>query len=94
MPLFNRPTVAVTVAEVQIVPANPTRKRLYITQTSANAVRVGPTGVLATTGHRLGQNQQLVIEGSPGNPCPTEAIFGIREGGADGSVSILEQADS
>lgn len=94
MPLFNRATVTVPVGQIQIVPANPSRKRLWITQVSANAVRIGPTGVLATTGHRLGQNESLELIGAPGYPCPTEAIFGIREGGADGTICVLEEADS
>lgn len=93
--LFNRAAVTVGVAEVQIVAANPTRKKLIICQTSANAIRVGVTGVLATTGVRLGAagttNDRLVLEGVD---CPTDAIFAIREGGVDGTVSAIEVADA
>lgn len=89
--LTNLPAVAVGVAEVQVVPANPKRKTLILCQTTANAVRVGVTGVLATSGVRLGAvgttNDRLVLEGED---CPTEAIFAIREGAADGSVCGIE----
>jgi hypothetical protein len=94
MPLINRAAVTVTVGQVQIAAANPTRRRIWIQQTSANAIRFGDTGVAATTGIRLGQNERILIEPAPGAPCPTGAIFAIREGGTDGTVNVVEDADS
>lgn len=89
--LTNLPAVVVSAAEVQVAPANPSRRKLILCQTTANAVRVGIAGVLATSGLRLGAvgttNDRLVLEGED---CPTEAIFAIREGGADGSVCGIE----
>ncbi len=90
--LFNRAAVTVGVAEVQIVAASPTRKQLIICQTSANPVRVGVTGVTATTGIRLAQGEKLVFD-STSDECPTDAIFAIREGGVDGTCTALEFAE-
>jgi hypothetical protein len=70
-----------------IVPANTKRQKLVITQNSANPVRVGVLGVLATSGVRLAQGQQLVLDGED---CPTEAIYAIREGASDGTCSAIE----
>lgn len=95
MPLFNRAAVTVGAAEIQIAAANPTRRRIWISNPSANNIRVGPAGVLATTGVRIVAGGVLLIEGNRGAVCPTEAIFGIREAAADAAgVCALEDADS
>ena len=95
MPTIANPA-AVTVSSTPIIvlAANPRRKYAVICQTSANAVRVGNSTVAATTGARLGAtgttNDRLVLEGKD---CPTEAIYAIREGGSDGTVTALEVSD-
>lgn len=75
------------------MPANPSRTRVIISQSSANPVRVGVLGVLATSGVRLAQGQQLVLETNGGTPCPTEAIYAIREGAADGTCQAIEVSE-
>lgn len=89
--LFNRSAVTVSSVAILVLPANPTRKWACISQTSANPVRIGAAGVLATTGIRLAQGGTLVLEGAN---CPTDAIYAIREGGSDGTCSAVELADS
>jgi hypothetical protein len=89
--LYNRAAVTVSSTAIIVVAANATRKKVVICQTSANAVRVGALGVLATTGIRLAQGEKLVLEGVD---CPTDAIYAIREGASDGTVSAIEVAES
>lgn len=88
MPITNPTAVTVSSVAVVIAEANPNRKALLITQSSANAVRVGASTVAATTGYRLGQNERLAFDS--GRYCPTDAIYAIREGGSDGTVSVVE----
>jgi hypothetical protein len=87
MPITNPAAVTVSNAAVVVAEANPLRKRLIITQTSANAVRVGTSTVSTSTGFRLGQNERYVLDGAN---CPTDAIYAIREGGSDGTVCVVE----
>lgn len=89
--LFNRAAVTVSNVAIEVLAANPTRKWACISQTSANPVRIGASGVAATTGVRLAQNGTLILEGKD---CPTDAVFAIREGGVDGTCSAVELADS
>lgn len=89
--LFNRAAVTVSSTAVIVLAANATRKWACISQTSANPVRIGAAGVAATTGVRLAQGATLILEGKD---CPTDAIYAIREGGADGACSAVELADS
>ena len=84
--LVNLPAVVVSAVAVEIAPADPHRRRIFIVQSSANPVRIGAAGVTAATGYRLGQNERMQLEGPE---CPTDAIYAIREGGADGNVSCL-----
>lgn len=86
--------VTVSAAAVQVVAANPTRMWLVICNVSANPVRVGASNALAAAnGIRLAQGEKLVLEGNArGKPCPTDAVFAIREGGTDGTVTALEYA--
>lgn len=89
--LFNRAAVTVSNVAIEVLPANSRRKWAVICQTSANPVRIGAAGVAATTGIRLAQSEKLVLEG---DNCPTDAIFAIREGGTDGTVSAIEVAEA
>ena len=90
MPILSN-IAAVTVSSTALIvaPANPTRRKLIVCQTSANPVRIGALGVLATTGIRLAQGERVIFEGVD---CPTDAIYAIREGGVDGTVSAIEVA--
>lgn len=92
--LANPAAVTVSNAAVQIVAANPKRRGLIITQTTANPVRYGNASVTAVTGARLAQNESKTFGFTERGDCPTEAIFAIREGGVDGSVCVLEFADT
>lgn len=89
--LFNRAAVTVGAVEIVVLAANPRRTYAMIQQTSANPVRVGAQGVTATTGISLAQRGTLILEGPE---CPTDAIYAIREGGVDGTVVAIEQAES
>jgi hypothetical protein len=91
--LRNIADVTVSTAAVIIVPANPSRTRVIISQSSANPVRVGVLGVLATSGVRLAQGSILILETNGGTPCPTEAIYAIREGAADGTCQAIEVSE-
>jgi hypothetical protein len=81
--LINLPAVAVSNAAVVVAPASQNRRKVSLVQTTANAVRVGAAGVTAVTGYRLGQNERVELE-------TTDAVYAIREGGGDGSVSGIE----
>lgn len=81
--LVNLTTKTVSTVALVVAPASPRRRRVYLVQSSANAVRIGADGVTATTGYRLGQNERVEIEG-------TDAVYAIREGGSDGTVSGVE----
>jgi hypothetical protein len=96
MPLFMRAAVTVPVGEILIVAANPTRRRLWITNPSANVIRIGPPGVTAATGIRLLAGATFFVEAGAGGQmgCPTEQINGIRETADAVGVCAVEQADS
>lgn len=85
--LVNVAQVAIGAAEAQIVGANASRKSLLICNTGTAAIRVGVTGVTATSG------AQIPAGGSIRFNMPnvtTQAIFGIREGAVDSTASGLE----
>lgn len=88
--LFTRATVTVSSSAIVVLAANPKRKWAIIQQTSANPVRVGDSLVTATTGISLAQRDKIILEGKD---CPTDAIYAIREGGSDGTVSVIEEVD-
>jgi hypothetical protein len=91
--LANPAAVTVSTTPIQVAAANPKRKWLIVQQTSANPVRVGGASVTATTGISLAQ-RGFVTFGDGKMECPTEAIFAVREGAADGTVNVLEFADT
>lgn len=78
---------AVSNVAVQVAPANAVRRKLIVQNTGLGDVRVGTTGVTATTGTKLVPNGSLLIEMPD---CPTNAIFAIREGGIDSVVLAQE----
>jgi len=81
--LENLANVTVSNVAVIVAPRNGQRRKVFLVQTSANAVRIGAAGVTASTGYRLGQNERIEIES-------TEDVYAIREGGADGTVCGFE----
>lgn len=84
--LANGAETAVSSSAISVLAANASRKKLIVQNTGANAVRVGTTGVTATTGFRLVAGATIVIDMPH---CPTNAIFAIRES-ADSTVLAQE----
>lgn len=84
--LANGAETAVSSTAVSVLAANADRKKLIVQNVGANAVRVGTTGVAATTGVRLAAGAALVVDMPH---CPTNAIFAIRES-ADSTVLAQE----
>lgn len=85
--LNNGAETAVAGVAVQVLAANASRKSALIQNTGTANVRVGTTGVAATTGFRLTPDSILTMQ-PPFDP--TNAIFAIREGGVDSIVFALE----
>lgn len=85
--LANGAETAVTNVAAQILAANTARKKYIVQNTGAANIRVGITGVTATTGFRLVAGGSMVIE-MPN--CPTNAIFAIREG-ATNSIAFAQE---
>lgn len=83
--LENGTETAVSSSAVQILAANGDRSSVIIQNVGANNVRVGKTGVTATTGIRLEPGQTLVFD----SPVPVNAIYAIRES-ADSTVFATE----
>lgn len=75
--------VAVGAAEVAVAAANATRRAIVVKNIDSTAVFVGGSGVLTTTGFRLGQNEEIRIE--------TTAGVSAIGAGAGASVSFLEE---
>jgi hypothetical protein len=84
--LANGAETAVSSSAVSVLAANANRKKLILQNTGSNAVRIGTTGVTATTGVRLAAGATLVIDMPH---CPTNAILAIRES-ADSTVLAQE----
>lgn len=89
--MFNRAPVTVSSVAIQIVAASSRRRWLCIQNISANPVAIGASGVAAGTGIILNQNDKLVFDGQR---IPTNAIFAIRTGGSDGTITIVEVAEA
>lgn len=85
--ITNGAETAVSSTAVQILASNANRKKYLIQNTGAANIRVGTTGVTATTGARVVPNGTLLIE-MPN--CPTQAIFAIRETAVD-SIAFAEE---
>lgn len=80
----------VSSAAIQIAAVNQTRRKIIIQNVSANAMRVGPTGVTATTGTRLAANETLIISADGTMGCPIGAIFAIRDAASDATACVTE----
>lgn len=85
--LNNGAETAVAAVAIQVLAANANRNKLIIQNTGAANVRIGTTGVTATTGFRLAAGTVMIID----NPeCPINAIFAIREGAVSSIVLAQE----
>jgi hypothetical protein len=74
--LNNGTETAVSTLAVQVIAANANRKKLIIQNTGSANVRIGTTGLTATTGVRLTAGVVITFT----TPyCPINAIFAIRE---------------
>lgn len=90
--LSNGTETAVSSSAVQVIAANLNRRKLILQNTGLNNVRIGASGVTATTGMRLGPGLGVIFEAaSDMSDCPTNAIFAIRET-ADSTVFAQEVA--
>jgi hypothetical protein len=76
-----------TVGGVQIIAANANRKAVIIQNVGLQSIRVGVTGVSASTGIQLVAGATLIFEMQF---CPTAAIFAIREGAVDSTAFTAE----
>lgn len=84
--LANGAETAVSSSAVSVLAANANRKKLIVQNTGVNTVRIGTTGVTATTGFRLTAGATMVFDMPH---CPTNAVFAIRES-ADSTVMAQE----
>lgn len=82
--LANGAEVTVGAAATQILAASSTAKLVILQNTSANNVRVGVSGVTATTGFRLAAGVMVIF--TPDMIPTTAALYAIREGSSDGTV--------
>ena len=85
--LGNGAQTVVGAAAVQICAANANRKMLVVQNVGAANVRVGVVGVAANTGIQLVPGQSLTFSMPD---CPQAAIYAIREGGTDSTVTCVE----
>lgn len=85
--ITNGAETAVGAAAVQVIAANSSRKKLIVQNTGQGDVRVGVSGVTATTGLRLVKNGSVIFD-MPN--CPTQAIFAIRDGAVSSTVLAQE----
>ena len=74
--------VTVSTTPIIILPLDLTRRRAVIKQISANTIRVGDVVVAAGDGLSLGVDEEVVI-------TTTAAVYGIREGGSDGTATAI-----
>lgn len=85
--LQNGAQTAVSSSAVQVLAANASRRKAVIQNVGLNPVRIGTTGVTATSGLRLAAGDVITFR----NPdCPTNAIFAIRDGLLDSTVLAQE----
>lgn len=85
--LNNGAETAVAGTAVSILSANANRNKLIIQNTGAANVRIGTTGVTATTGFRLTVGATIIMD----NPeCPINEIFAIREGAISSTILAQE----
>lgn len=85
--LQNGAETAVAAAAIQVIAANPSRKVLVLQNVGPAIVRVGASGVTATTGLRIASGGERIFT----MPfCPTNAIYAIREGALDSTVFAAE----
>lgn len=85
--LANGAQTAVSSSAVSILASNANRKKLIVQNVGAVNMRVGVTGVTATTGTLLLPNGTLILAMPY---CPTQAIFAIRDGGSDTTALAQE----
>lgn len=85
--LANGAETAVAGSAIQVVAANASRKILLIQNTGVANVRIGITGVTATTGARLEPGKGFIFEMPY---CTQQAIFAIREGAISSIVFAQE----
>jgi hypothetical protein len=57
---------------------------MFVTNTSANAADLGPSGVTAGAGYSLAASAAIYVTLDPG-----DVLFAIRSGGADAVISVL-----
>jgi hypothetical protein len=84
--LANGAETAVSNSAVSVLASNANRKKLILQNTGSNNVRIGVSGVTATTGFRLAAGAVVVFDMPH---CPTSQIFSIRET-ADSTVLAQE----
>lgn len=84
--LNNGAETAVTGAAAQYLAANPNRVAAIIQNTGSSNIRIGVTGVTATTGLRVIPNQTVTLEMPY---CSVQALFAISEG-TDSTVFAQE----
>lgn len=84
--LANGAETAVSSVAVSVLAANTARKKLILQNTGANNVRIGVSGVTATTGLRLSSGASIIFDMPH---CPTTQIFAIREA-ADSTILAQE----
>lgn len=87
--LSNGAETAVAGSAVSVLAANASRKTAIIQNTGLANVRVGVTGVAATTGVRVAPGDMVIFDMPY---CPTAAIFAIREGATSSTVFAMEIA--
>lgn len=85
--LNNGAETAVAGTAVSVLAANANRKKLIVQNTGIANVRLGTTGVTATTGVRLAAGTTTIMDMPH---CPTNAIFAIREGAVSSTVLAQE----
>lgn len=85
--LANGAETAVGASAVQVLPTNGSRKWCLVQNTGTATVRIGVSGVAATTGIQLTSGSLLVFEA----PWVHQgAIFAIREGASSSTVFATE----
>lgn len=85
--LANGAETAVAGSAVQVLASNSSRKTAIIQNTGLANVRIGISGVTATTGMRIAPGDMILFD----MPfCPTGAIFAIREGSISSIVLAQE----
>lgn len=72
---------------VQIIAANSGRKGIIVQNTGSANIRIGLTGVTASTGFQLFPGGSIAFSG---DLVITAAVFGIREGSIDSTAYVSE----